>query len=373
MCIDSRGGIPAKVSYVARGLLDTVHGRDHGVRVDERKEQTPRAGDLVLCRVTDLGSHRGLGQAQGRRTPLYTGDEIVVAYGSRYAPDQFEAELPPDTGPCELAAAGGIAGRVVSRHEAMAAPTRLLPVGFVTDDYGERINLRSLARPVFPFPENVPPVVAVLGTSMNTGKTTVCSSLIRGLCLAGYRVGAAKVTGTGAPGDPWRMVSAGAAQVLDFTDLGFPSTYRLTVPELVHILHGLVADLTEHVAEVIVLEIADGLLQRETGQLLATPEFGRLVDSVVFAAGDAMGAAVGVRRLRERGLPVSALSGRVTSAPLAIAEAATLTDVPVITTAQLEDPAVAVSTLPDPGVVLEGSEGSPVDLLAGAPEPRPAT
>ncbi|MGW8379457.1 DUF1611 domain-containing protein [Streptomyces sp. ODS28] len=361
VCIESRAGLPAKVSYVARGLLEAGYGRDHALRLDERRDQRPRTGDLVLCRVTDLGFHKALGQAQGRRTPLFLGDEVVIAYGSRYAPDQYEAELPPDTGPCELAAAGGLAARVVSRHERMSSPTRLCPVGLLTDDRGTRINLRDLARPVFPFPASCPPVVAVLGTSMNAGKTTACASLIRGLSVAGYRVGAAKVTGTGAPGDPWRMTSAGASQVLDFTDVGHPSTYRLSGEEVVRTLRALVADLTEHVADVIVLEIADGLLQRETAELLAAPEFQELVHSALFAAGDAMGGAVGVRELRQRGLPVAALTGRVTSSPLAVAEVAALADVPVIATDALEEPANAVTFLPAevrPAVAEE--EGVPV-------------
>ena len=35
--------------------------------------------------------------------------EIMVAYGNRYAPDQFEAELPKTMASCHLAAAGGVA------------------------------------------------------------------------------------------------------------------------------------------------------------------------------------------------------------------------------------------------------------------------
>jgi hypothetical protein len=36
---------------------------------------------------------------------LFVGDEILVAYGHRYAPAQFLAEVPPDLGGCHLNAA----------------------------------------------------------------------------------------------------------------------------------------------------------------------------------------------------------------------------------------------------------------------------
>ena len=76
----------------------------------------PRAGDLVLAQIESLGQHQRVESPHGRRAQLYEGDEIIVVYGERYAPDQFEAVLPEDLGPCDLFAGGGVAGKVVSRH-----------------------------------------------------------------------------------------------------------------------------------------------------------------------------------------------------------------------------------------------------------------
>ncbi|AZQ38990.1 DUF1611 domain-containing protein [Streptomyces cyaneochromogenes] len=305
------------------------------------EDEPPRAGDLVLCRVTQIGQHRFLGQVHGKRNRLFVGDKVVVAYGARYAPDQFEAEVPGDLGPCDLVAGGGIAGRVVSSHSRMKTPTQLEPLGLVTDEHGDVINLARLARPVVPALAPRPRTIAVLGTSMNSGKTTVAAALIRGLGLAGRRVGAAKVTGTGAPGDPTLMADAGASRVIDFTDLGFPTTYQLPMPQVVRILRGAITDLTSHQADAIVLEIADGLLQQETAALMRTPEFRTGVDVIVFAAAESVSAVAGVRLLREAGLPVMALSGVLTSSPLAMAEAVAGADIPAYGSAALSDPAVA--------------------------------
>lgn len=355
---NSSGNEVAKVSYTARRLVEQGYGSPGtlGLRMGD---EPPRAGDLVLCRVTEIGQHRFLGQVHGKRNRLFVGDTIVVAYGARYAPDQFESEVPGDLGPCDLVAGGGIAGRVVSSHSRMKSPTQLEPLGLVTDEHGDVINLARLARPVVPALAPRPRTIAVLGTSMNSGKTTVAAALIRGLSLAGRRVGAAKVTGTGAPGDPTLMSDAGAARVIDFTDLGFPTTYQQPMPQVIRILRSAITDLTSHQADAIVLEVADGLLQRETSALMRTPEFRAGVDSIVFAAGDSVSAAAGVRLLREEGLPVAALSGVLTSSPLAMAEAVTAVDIQVYKAAALSDPSVAEQLLagavPGRGVAGDGS------------------
>ena len=51
--------------------------------------------------------------------------------------------------------------------------------------------------------------------------------MVKGLTGAGYRVGAAKVTGTGAGGDLWLMRDHGAYEALDFTDAGMATTAGL--------------------------------------------------------------------------------------------------------------------------------------------------
>jgi hypothetical protein len=76
----------------------------------------PRAGDLVLARVDRVGQHKRIELANGRKSDLFVGDEIIVSYGNRYAPDQFIGIVPKDLSPCQLAAGGGIAAQVLSKH-----------------------------------------------------------------------------------------------------------------------------------------------------------------------------------------------------------------------------------------------------------------
>lgn len=141
------------------------------------------------------------------------------------------------------------------------------------------------------------------------------------------------------------MRDAGAATAYDFTDAGVPTTYLLPGPEIERITTRLIFQLGLDGADVIVLEIADGLFQQETGALLTSAAGRRTLDSVIFAAGDAMGAACGVAWLRERGLPVHAVSGALTASPLAIQEAAEMCGLPVLDLEALAD--VSISRLLD--------------------------
>jgi hypothetical protein len=316
----------------------------------------PHAGDLVLAEVTDLGQHKSLERPDGRRSSLYVGDEVVVAYGARYAPDQFEGIVPDDLGPCDLLAAGGIAGRCVAKSSRVNTPTKLRPLGLLAAN-GQRLDLRRFA--TYP-PDGVdamarpPHTIAVVGTSMNSGKTTALAALGRGLTRAGLRVGAAKVTGTGAGPDLWSYVDAGMEWVCDFTDAGYATTYQVPLPELERIASALVDGLTRRGADVVLVEIADGILQQETAGLLASPVLRLLLDGVIFASGDAMGAHAGVERVRALGYDVRAAGGLLTVSPLAIREAASL-GVDVLTAADLSDPAVAMKVA---GILAESQQAS---------------
>ena len=227
----------------------------------------PSCGDLVLATVDKIGSHSKLELPTGRRAQMSVGDLIIVAYGNRYAPDQFEAIIGNEMVPCELVAAGGIASHKVAKHARMSEPTRITPMGLVGDALGQPINLMDYA--IKPAPGNRDiPVVLVAGTSMNAGKTYTSASLVKGLSQSGVKAAGIKATGTGSGGDLWLMSDMGAEFVLDFTDAGLASTY-LADPQCIE---NAVINLIRHASvsncDVAVVEIADGLHHEETAQLL---------------------------------------------------------------------------------------------------------
>jgi poly(3-hydroxybutyrate) depolymerase len=139
------------------------------------------------------------------------------------------------------------------------------------------------------------------------------------------------VTGTGAGGDTWLLKDAGANPVLDFTDAGLASTYMASPEEIDDVLVTLIAHIAREGVDAIVLEIADGIFQRETAALLRSSVFARFVGGTVLAARDAMGASAGAASLRAASIPVLALSGLLSASPLQCAEARAATGLPVYT------------------------------------------
>jgi hypothetical protein len=340
----SDGQLPAKALADAKWAFTTrrVRRADYQCALTDFAHAKP--GDLLLASVEAVNQHKSLSLAGGRASTLYPGDRIVVSVGARYAPDQFEATAEIDSSGCDLIAAGGLTGRVRICHEAMSKPTALRPLALLADADGRRLNLRRYALPQRQQPIGVP-VLAVVGTSMNSGKTTAAASLVRGLSKAGYKVGACKVTGTGAPGDFCAFLDGGARTVLDFTDAGYGSTYQVSLPELEQIACTLTGHLQELGCNAIVMEVADGVFQAETAALTESPVFRDLVYGVLFAAADALSAKAGVERLIGARVPVIGVSGLVTRSPLASAEAAAGLPVPVLTRAELQDPVKASNRL----------------------------
>jgi len=352
--------LAARPAYTTRFVAEHLHRArrqieagvgDPGWHFVTGPQVRPQAGDVVLARVAQIGQHKRLEAPISRRAALFVGDEILVAYGNRYAPDQFEALVPDDLSPTHLAAAGGLAGTVVAASAGMEEATALEPIALVAT--GERrLRLRDhapldAARPSERSALKRPPIIAVLGSSMNSGKTTTLAYLARGLAGSGMSVAAGKVTGTGAGGDALLFADAGAFRVLDFTHFGHASTYQLPGAAVRELFGAMLAELCAEPSgpDVVLVEVADGVYQSETHHLLHAPEFLQRIDGVVFAAADALGAAAGVRTVHEAGVLVAAVSGRLTAAPLSAREAAQAVPVPVLDTGSLLDPDVARSVL----------------------------
>ena len=171
---------------------------------------------------------------------------------------------------------------------------------------------------------------------MDAGKTHTAASLIVGLRQLGQRVAGIKLTGTATGRDTWNMLDAGAHPALDFIDGGMPSTYLVTLEELLRLYDRLVGHAASLGAQWVIVEIADGLLQPETAALLQSPAFTQSVSYWVFATSDPLAADGGVRLLRKWGIEPVAISGILSMSPLAMREAQSATKVRCLTAKELQ-------------------------------------
>lgn len=320
----------AKWTFSTRRVIQSdVEGIDKNVRF-------PTAGDLVLCEIIEIGSHKRVQLTSQRTSVSYKGDLIVACVGDRYAPDQFMGRAEITNTHADLLAGGGVVGTVETKHSRMSDPTKLRPIGLLVDREGEIINIVNYALPPAKIPNNIT-VLGVFGASMNAGKTTAAVSLAHGLQKAGFKVAGVKATGTGAFGDFNAFEDAGIP-VMDFTDAGMPTTFRMPIDRIEEGFKTLVGTAASGGAEIVVVEIADGVFQKETAALLEGSEIRDRLDGILFATPDALGAVGGVQLLKSKGLSPFAISGMVSCSALGAAEAMEATGLPVITKDALCDP-----------------------------------
>jgi hypothetical protein len=316
-----------KASWVTRRIPP-----DHAFEWADVRE--PAVGSVLLCEVGRPSLHERLETATGGRSRLYPGDYVLCGVGARYATSLLEGAAEVEGEWIDLLSASGVCGRVLHRsaRTQRATTLRVLAQAYLR---GRPLNLRSFQLPLPRAGRGEPVWIVVVGSAMDSGKTTACTTLIHGFARSGLRVGAAKLTGTASLRDLGAYRDAGATPALDFLDCGWPSTAGCTVAELQEIAGRLCAELRHAAVDVAVLEIADGLLQSETGALLERLRVLTGAPVVVLTARESLAGVAGVQLLRSMGYDVAAVSGVVTSSPLAAREITAAADVQCIPTYEL--------------------------------------
>jgi len=283
------------------------------------RPRAPRPGDVLMAEVLRIGLHGRIETVTGARQKLYPGDRFVCTLANRYATSLLEASAEIAGDHADIVSASGLCGTVTERSRKAANPSQVRLVGQALVD-GEPPSLRSLRLAAPGASQREPRWVVVVGSAMDSGKTTACASIIRGLAASGRRVGAAKLTGTASGRDFGAYRDAGATPVFDFLDAGWASTAGCAPAEVREIVDLLANHLRAASIDWAVLEIADGLLQRETNDLLGWLPTLLGPVQVVVTARESMAAVAAVERLASLGYGVSAVSGLVTNSPLASRE-----------------------------------------------------
>lgn len=297
-------------------------------------EHTPQVGDLIVGKIHRIGEHFNLENKEGRLHLVNDGTRAVFVLGNRYAPDYFEGHVPETLpGELDLLARSGLVGRVINKNNARKDPTRIKVLGYVVNEQQEIINTRNfpLVKPrQSDKKQRRAKMILVVGTSMNSGKSMTGVAACWALAAMGYTVRASKITGTASLKDILHMEDAGAAPTTDFTYLGYPSTYMLPEAELLHIFNSLDLKYANNPRNFWVVEVADGILQRENAILLNAPAVRERIHRLLFAAPDALGAIGGIKVLREEyGLTPDAISGVCSSSPLMVRELEEYSRIPV--------------------------------------------
>jgi len=351
-------------------LKKTIVCKDiHDYGIDNSIIQTyqPLAGDVGIFEILTIGKHIALQGVTKRHEMIIEGDLIMAAFGDRYASEQYEGYIPSTpTEKLDILAIGGVIGVLKSRHEdyKYIDPTRVRLIGYAVDkDNGKVINSKNYSVKRVPFTGSVPnkaKVILSVGSAMDSGKTTSAGFCARGLKTTGKKVAYIKLTGTAHTKDKDLVYDCGADFTLDFTDAGYPSTYMCDKEELLDLYQTLLNLLEPHKPDFIFLEIADGLVQRETDFLLRSKKFTDTLHQVMFSGSDSLGAFFGIEHLTNIGLPPVSVSGIFTMSPLLVEEVKAHTSVPVLTIDELMS-GEFVGLFTKPRTVIGSAEDRPQD------------
>ncbi len=292
------------------------------------------AGSVVAARVLNSKTrYNTLEDVHGRMVPLFPGDVIAGALGHRDALQGYAGEVPSSVAPgdeIQLLNLGGVLGVGARATPTLGEPFRLEVLGSVLTfpRVGERVgvaaNVASAALPVPPVAElptgPLPPVVALVGTSMNSGKTTACCALIGALRARGLRVAAGKLTGVSLRRDVLEMADCGADPVALFTDFGVVTTNESNAPATARALVAHLVHAQTVPPDIVVLEFGDGLLGTYgVHALLEDPVVRASITTTILCSYDPVGTWGGVKLLQDRyGLSVDAVSGPVTDGPTGV-------------------------------------------------------
>ncbi|MDX2048896.1 MAG: hypothetical protein SFU87_19055 [Chitinophagaceae bacterium] len=325
-----------KKSYICREVENYL--------IDESLSaiQIPKVGDIAVFEVTSIGKHSSIQSADKRNAGIYTGDLIMAAFGTRYATEQFEGYVPKEPlSEYHILGAGGTVGVIHSMHSKFSniGPTRLKLIGYAVDRKGTILNTKWIKhKEILTYTgvmQSLTRIILSVGSSMDSGKTTTAAHLVRGLKKTGMKTGFIKLTGTVFTKDCDLNYDHGADVVTDFGSMGFPSTYMCELGELLNLYETLLSQINASELDYVVMEIADGIYQRETEMLLTHAKFMSGVDAVIFSAGDSLSAVQGVRSLQEMHIVPTALCGLFTASPLLIREVKNKIHIPVFTIEQL--------------------------------------
>jgi hypothetical protein len=277
---------------------------------------------VVAVRVkNDKTTYSQLELPSGRMAQVKKGDVVAGALGHRHALFGYSGHLPSRLAPgdtIQLLNMGGVLGICDSVNPDLGLPFECEVLGAVLHFpyLGERIGVAArIGGQTLDLTASLDaagvPVVALVGSCMNCGKTAAACTLVRHLSHGGFVVDGLKATGVSLRRDVLAMEDAGARTTGLFTDLGIVSTTPANAPAVTRTL---ITRLAAARPDVIVAELGDGLLGAYgVAAILDDAEIRTAFSAVVLAANDPVAAWGGVRMLRERfGIEPVAVTGPAT-------------------------------------------------------------
>jgi len=249
----------------------------------------------------------------GRLGKLVTGDIVPAVLGKRRALKEYSGDIPTTlTVGDELywLCESGLVGEIKGVNERWGVPMNVAVLGALVK-HGKTINIKDFAIPWKKEIQKSSPIVAVLATCMDSGKTTLICKLADHFHHNGLKVAGVKLTGVAFMQDPFKMKDAGIGTVMDFVDAGLPSTCGAP-HDAIAAACGVIAEISKTHPDLILAEFGDGIIgEYNVESILTHPSIKKHIIMTIVAANDLVSAWGVILKMQELGLPVDVFTGPV--------------------------------------------------------------
>lgn len=269
---------------------------------------------LIAKALSHDTAHNVFEHADGRLGRLIEGDIIPVVLGTRQAMKEYSCVVPETVQVgdelgfmCE----SGLVGEIRGYNEHWGTPMKVQILGAALKD-GKHIRMSDAS---YPFKQSLPtfkPLIGIVGTAMDTGKTTIITKIARHFRQTGKKLAGIKATGVGFLQDPLNMQDAGLSPVLSFMDMGIPSTCT-DADTAIRSTLGLLDHITQNAdPDGIIVEFGDGIIgQYHVADILTHPDIQKNLRVLIVTATDYVSVWGAHKILKEHGLSIDIVSGPV--------------------------------------------------------------
>ena len=275
-------------------------------------------GQAVVVKVLEEQTKYGkLELTTGLMSKIKKGELIIGVLGERKALAGIVGIVPKEikTGDVlNVLNIGGVIGKATSWNKDFVdspIPVKILGEVIINN---KSLNIHDSIQKLDSILIKTVPLIVVMGTAMNVGKTTATVKLIQSIKnKTKLNLVAAKLSGIAAQKDILAMKKAGANQVLSFLDVGISSTinnHGLVVPAAKTIIN----KLTKEKPDLIVVELGDGIIGwYGVEKLLNDKEFSKAMSFNIMCAHDLVGAKGSYDMLKNLNLKINFFAGPVTN------------------------------------------------------------
>ena len=258
----------------------------------------------------------------GRLGTVLKGDIFAGVLGYRKALVEFAGVVPKKVQVGDelyLLCESGVIGEICGVYESWGKPMELKILGAVVDKAGTPLNLNSFALPKIKSISKKIPIICFLATRMDSGKTTMACKVAHHFNQHGKKIVAIKPTGVSYLQDPYKLKDNGVEQVLDFTDMGLPSTCNGNTKLVINSAINLINHAKLLTPDLILVEFGEGIIgEYHVLDILKHKPVKDQLSYVILAANDLTGILGAKEILKKCKLEIDLVTGPIVNSHLGV-------------------------------------------------------